>query len=97
MPFLGERVRDLFLCRNDPLAAAASSRAYAIPYAAEDTPLPDATLNYGGTREPWYEIAVAVAEANGVAFESVPDADHGHAFRAAATVVPMVLSFLASL
>jgi pimeloyl-ACP methyl ester carboxylesterase len=97
MPFLGERVRDLFLCRNDPLAAAASSRAYAIPYAAEDTPLPDATLNYAGTREPWYEIAVAVAEANGVAFESVPDADHGHAFRAAATVVPMVLSFLASL
>jgi hypothetical protein len=96
MPFLGERVRDLFIARNDPLAAAAACRAYAIPYAAEDAPLPEATFNYAETREPWYEIAVAVAEAKGVAFEGVPDADHGQTFRAVETVVPMVLSHLAS-
>lgn len=96
MPFLSERMRDLFLSRNDPVAAAASSRAYAIPYATEDAPLPKATLNYAGTREPWYEIAVAVAEANDVAFEGVPDADHGQTFRAVEIVIPMVQSFLAS-
>ena len=48
-----------------------------------------------GTREPWYDVALAVAESIGVKFEGVPDADHSGAFRAVnLMLIPMVLSFV---
>lgn len=94
MPYIDAPTRELFTNRNDPLAAAAAARSMAIPHAAEDVPLPERTLNYAGTREPWYDVAVAVAESIGVKFEGVPNADHSGAFRAVDTVVPMVLSFM---
>ena len=94
MPYVDEPARELFTYRNDPLAAAAAVRSMARPHAAEDLPLPERTFNYVGTREPWYDVALAVAESIGVKFEGVPDADHSGAFRAVDLVVPMVLSFV---
>ncbi len=94
MPYVDEPTRQLFTDRNDALAAAAAVRSMARPHAAEDLPLPERTFNYVGTREPWYDVAVAVAESIGVEFEGVPDADHSGAFRAVNLVVPMVLSFV---
>ena len=94
MPYIDEPTRELFVSRNDPLAAAAAARSTAKSRAAEDRPLPERTLNYAGTREPWYDVGVAVAQSIGVEFEGVPDADHSAAFRAANLVVPMVLSFV---
>jgi pimeloyl-ACP methyl ester carboxylesterase len=96
MPFLAESTRQLFLERNDPTAVAASSRACRFSYAAEDAPLPKMTFNYAGEAESWFDIAVAIADSKGIAFEGVPGADHGRAFRDIETVIPMVLSFLAS-
>jgi pimeloyl-ACP methyl ester carboxylesterase len=96
MQFLDATTRELFIRRNDPRAAAAAVRAMARRYAAEEEPLPKRTLNYVGTREPWYEVAVAVADSISVEFQGVRDADHSGAFRAVDVVVPMVLSFLAN-
>ncbi|HEY2597389.1 MAG TPA: alpha/beta hydrolase [Candidatus Dormibacteraeota bacterium] len=96
MQFLDATTRELFIRRNDPRAAAAAVRAMARRYAAEEEPLPTRTLNYVGTREPWYEVALAVAHSISVEFQGVRDADHSEAFRAVDVVVPMVLSFLAN-
>ena len=96
MPFLTESTRQLFLKRNDSTAVAASTRACRFTYPAEDASLPKNTFSYAGDLEPWFEIALAIADSKGIAFEGVPGADHGRAFRAVETVIPMVLSFLAS-
>src|ERR1700722_9622194 len=74
MPYIDGPTEELFTSRNDPLAAAAAARSMAGPHAAEDLPLPERTLNYVGTREPWYDVAVAVAESINVTFEAVPKA-----------------------
>jgi pimeloyl-ACP methyl ester carboxylesterase len=94
-PFITPEVRELFVRRNDPLAASAAARGQCARHAAEDAPLPDATLNYMGTDEPWFELVKAVALEQGVAFEAVPG-DHGGAFQAANVITPKVLTFLRS-
>ena len=93
-PFLDAETRELFERRNDPIAAAAVSEAFPYPHAGDGAPLPEATLTYAGRKEPWFEVAAAVAQSLDVDFAAVPDADHAEAFRAAETVVSLARNYL---
>ncbi len=92
--FLTAARRELFVRRNDPLAAGAAARGTAMRHASEDAQLPDSAINYVGTAEPWFEVAAAVAAEKHVEFAGVSGADHAETFQCSNIVVPMVLEYL---
>jgi pimeloyl-ACP methyl ester carboxylesterase len=95
-PFVTAETADLFATRNDALAASAAAKAICMPHAADDAALPEATLNYMGTDEPWFELVKAVAGEKGVAFEAVPG-DHAGAFQGAELATEIVVRFVSDL
>jgi pimeloyl-ACP methyl ester carboxylesterase len=93
LSFLDDATKQMFVTRNDPVAAGLAAEARAGSHAGDGAPLPALVLNYAGSEEPWYEVAVAVAEVNGVPFRSI-NGDHGAAFRDSSSVVGLVQDFL---
>jgi pimeloyl-ACP methyl ester carboxylesterase len=94
LPFLDQNTRQLFVTRNDPIAAGLASEAQASPHVGEGAALPEAVFNYAGSKEPWFEVAVAVAEVHKVTFRAIDGADHGQAFRGSRTVVRATRDYL---
>jgi hypothetical protein len=80
--------------RNDLLATAASYEGAWLPFSAEGRVVESRVLNYVGSFESWFEVALAIAEASGLTFEPIPDADHGLAFRNLEAVLSVVNPFL---
>lgn len=93
LPFLDDATKQLLVVRNDPVAVGLAAEASAVSHAGDGAPLPALVLNYAGSEEPWYEVAAAVAEVNGVPFRTV-NGDHGDAFRDSSRVVGLVRDFL---
>ena len=97
LPFLDPRTRQLFVKRNDPIAAGLADEAHASPHAGEGAALPEIVLNYAGSNEPWFEVAVAVAEVHKVTFRAIDGADHAQAFRGSRTVVRATRDYLGAI
>lgn len=92
-PF-AEDLRPMLRDRNDLLAVAASSEGSWQPFSAEGRTVAIPMLNYVGEREPWFSVALAVAEDRGLTFAMIEDADHGRAFWDSEAVVPRVSRFI---
>jgi pimeloyl-ACP methyl ester carboxylesterase len=89
-----EEMRAELRDRNDLLAIAASHQGTWLPFSAEGRAVESRVLNYVGSLEPWFEIALAIAKQRGLSFESIPDAEHGLAFRELDAVLGVVNPFL---
>jgi pimeloyl-ACP methyl ester carboxylesterase len=89
-----EEIRAEVRERNDLLATAASYEGSWLPFSAEGRVVESKVLNYVGTTESWFEVALAIAEASGLTFEPIADADHGLAFRNLEAVLSVVNPFL---
>lgn len=94
MPFLDQTAKGLFVDRNDPIAAGLASEAQAARHVGEEAALPATVLNYAGSREPWFDVAVAVADVHNVTFRAIDGADHSQAFRDSGTVVRSAREYL---
>jgi pimeloyl-ACP methyl ester carboxylesterase len=80
--------------RNDLLAIAASHEGTWLPFSAEGREVDSRVLNYVGSLESWFSVAFAIAEAMGLDFEAIDDAEHGLAFRDVEAVLAVVKPFL---